>query len=148
QQLRARAVVAGSRAGQLRQDRAGRKPNLDRVAARRISIGYAGIISIRSPADAIVKTDVAGKTRFIIRGEEDDGCVWIIERIAADIPVIIAFPRDDVGIAPARAGSAAGELMMEIADFGHLVVAVLAQIICLRHNRESAGTRGITRVIE
>ena len=40
-------------------------------------------------------------------------------------------------ITPARTGAAASQLMVEVTDIGHLVIAELTQVVRERNNRES-----------
>src|ERR1043166_5754932 len=138
QQFRARAIVAGSGTRQLRQHRAGRETNLHRVTARWVPAYTTSVIPVRCPADAVVKTDVARKTGFVVTREENDRSIRVVEGITANIAVIVTLPGDDIGIAPARPGSAPRQLMMEVGDVRHFVVTVLTQVIRLRDNRESA----------
>src|SRR5204862_6709522 len=127
QQPGARAIAAGRGSRQLRQDRTRRETHPHGISAGRIAVGRAGIVTVCGSADAMVKIDVAGKAGVVVGGKEHYGRAWVTESVTAHITIIVALPRDDVCIAPARPGPAAGELMMQVTNFGHLIVAVLPE---------------------
>src|SRR3954463_9077688 len=148
QQFGAGAIVSWRGTCQLGQNRTRRETHLDGKSARRIAAGRAGVITIRCPADAVIEIDVAGKAGVVVTGKEHNGRVWVVKSVTAHIAIVVTFPRDDIGIAPARAGSAAGELMMQETNFGHLIVAVLPEVISLRDDGKSARAGGVTGEIE
>ena len=142
EQLVVRASDGRRRAGQLHQHRAGRKTD-GQTDVLGIGNGDAAVITVERLAHAVIKGDVAGETVFVVHHKQHRRLVLD----GAALTIIVALVGDEVLLAPARRRAAARELVVEIDDIGHLIVAELAEIIRIRWRGEIIRRTGLVVVI-